>query len=89
MEPGAYIAVHARGYKNPDGSLTSRQLEMNWYGSPLGWDQDGVTAALYNVQTTGEIANAVPVVRVDVLDHPEGFYLTDIVLANLTSSELG
>jgi len=65
---GIYMSINALAFTLDSGAIVRRRLELNWWRTP----SPGDTIILKKANET--------VLALDPADHPDGFYVTDIVL---------
>ena len=80
--PSAYLAINAPAFVDENGNVIRRRLELDWFG--VDPDENAKVVVFDNENLIGD-----PVIVLEANDYPDGFYVTDIQLANLTSEEVG
>ena len=76
------MTINALAFENPDGDVIRRRLELNWFGA-----SEGDVVALYDEEPGDQVE---PILKVNPAEHqPDRHHVTDIILPNKTSSELG
>ncbi len=80
--PVAYLAINAQAKTDSTG-MTLRRLEVNWFNT----DEFSHKVVLYNTDPDIDASN--PLMTIDPIVEFEGFFVTDIMLPQPSSEELG